>query len=49
MAFFSSPGRMLKTAFRSLRRNVMRSALTCGGISIGIAAVIAMVEIGNGS
>jgi ABC-type antimicrobial peptide transport system permease subunit len=27
----------------------MRSALTCAGISIGIAAVIAMVEIGQGS
>lgn len=39
-------GRM---AFRALRRNVMRSALTCLGIIIGIAAVIAMMEIGGGS
>ncbi len=33
---------------RALRRNVMRSALTCVGIIIGIAAVIAITEIGNG-
>ncbi|HSV16542.1 MAG TPA: ABC transporter permease [Tepidisphaeraceae bacterium] len=41
--------RTTRTAFRALRRNVMRSALTCLGIIIGIAAVIAMVEIGHGS
>jgi ABC-type antimicrobial peptide transport system permease subunit len=41
--------RTTRTAFRALRRNVMRSALTCLGIVIGIAAVIAMVEIGQGS
>jgi ABC-type antimicrobial peptide transport system permease subunit len=40
--------RTLKTSLRALRRNVMRSALTCIGIVIGIAAVIAMMEIGNG-
>ncbi len=40
--------RTLLTAVRALRRNVMRSALTCVGIVIGIAAVIAMTEIGNG-
>jgi ABC-type antimicrobial peptide transport system permease subunit len=33
---------------RALTRNIMRSALTCVGIVIGIAAVIAMMEIGNG-
>ena len=33
---------------RALRRNVMRSALTCIGIIIGTAAVIAITEIGNG-
>jgi macrolide transport system ATP-binding/permease protein len=38
-----------RTALRALRRNVMRSALTCLGIVIGIAAVIAMMEIGGGS
>src|SRR5881397_1394448 len=41
--------RTLQTSLRALRRNKMRSALTCVGISIGIAAVIAMVEIGQGS
>ena len=39
----------LKTALRALRRNPMRSALTTLGIIIGIAAVIAMVQIGEGS
>jgi ABC-type antimicrobial peptide transport system permease subunit len=41
--------RTLRTAFRALRRNVMRSALTTLGIVIGVAAVIAMTEIGQGS
>jgi ABC-type antimicrobial peptide transport system permease subunit len=36
-------------AMRALRRNIMRSILTCLGIIIGIAAVIAMMEIGQGS
>jgi ABC-type antimicrobial peptide transport system permease subunit len=36
-------------AVRALTRNVTRSALTILGIVIGIAAVIAMMEIGNGS
>jgi ABC-type antimicrobial peptide transport system permease subunit len=40
---------MLRTALTGLRRNVMRSALTTLGIIIGIAAVIAMMEIGRGS
>src|SRR5262249_12063692 len=39
----------MKTAFRALRRNITRSALTVLGIVIGIAAVIAMMEIGKGS
>jgi ABC-type antimicrobial peptide transport system permease subunit len=41
--------RTFKTALRALRRNVMRAALTTLGIVIGVAAVIAMMEIGNGS
>jgi ABC-type antimicrobial peptide transport system permease subunit len=41
--------RTLRTAVRALRRNKMRSALTTLGIIIGVAAVIAMMEIGNGS
>jgi ABC-type antimicrobial peptide transport system permease subunit len=39
----------VKLALRALRRNVGRSALTVLGIVIGIAAVIAMMEIGKGS
>src|SRR5580693_1649318 len=41
--------RVLRTAIRALRRNVMRSALTTLGIVIGVAAVIAMTEIGQGT
>jgi ABC-type antimicrobial peptide transport system permease subunit len=41
--------RTLRTALRALRRNVLRSALTTLGIIIGVAAVIAMVEIGQGA
>jgi ABC-type antimicrobial peptide transport system permease subunit len=37
------------TAVRALRRNLMRAALTTLGIMIGVGAVIAMMEIGNGS
>jgi ABC-type antimicrobial peptide transport system permease subunit len=40
---------ILRTAVRSLGRNIGRSALTCLGIIIGIAAVIAMVEVGQGA
>jgi ABC-type antimicrobial peptide transport system permease subunit len=36
-------------ALHALRRNVMRSVLTILGIIIGVAAVIAMMEIGQGS
>src|SRR5215213_3691909 len=41
--------RVLVLAFHSLGRNVFRSALTTLGIIIGVAAVIAMVEIGQGA
>ena len=40
---------VLRMALHALRRNIMRSVLTCLGIIIGIAAVIAMMEIGRGS
>ncbi|MGQ9687161.1 MAG: ABC transporter permease [Desulfobaccales bacterium] len=40
---------LLRTALLGLRRNVMRAALTALGIIIGVAAVIAMMEIGRGS
>src|SRR5690606_5871013 len=36
-------------SLRALRRNKMRSMLTALGIIIGVAAVIAMVSIGNGA
>jgi ABC-type antimicrobial peptide transport system permease subunit len=39
----------VRMAVRALRRNVMRSVLTTLGIVIGVAAVIAMMEIGKGS
>jgi macrolide transport system ATP-binding/permease protein len=39
----------LRTATTALHRNKMRSGLTTLGIVIGISAVIAMVEIGQGS
>jgi ABC-type antimicrobial peptide transport system permease subunit len=41
--------RTLRLALRALRRNMMRAALTTLGIVIGVAAVIAMMEIGGGS
>ena len=41
--------RTLRTAFHALGRNKMRSGLTTLGIIIGVGAVIAMMEIGNGS
>ena len=37
------------TAFKALKRNKMRSAFTALGVIIGVGAVIAMMEIGQGS
>jgi putative ABC transport system permease protein len=37
------------SALRALRRNVLRAGLTVVGISIGVAAVITMVGIGQGA
>lgn len=39
----------LDIAVRALRRNLLRTMLTMLGIMIGVAAVIAMVAIGNGA
>ena len=39
----------VKMALRSLRANLFRSALTLLGVVIGVAAVVAMLAIGNGS
>jgi ABC-type antimicrobial peptide transport system permease subunit len=41
--------RSVGTALRALRRNALRSALTTLGVVIGVAAVITMMEIGQGS
>ena len=41
--------RTLKMASLALRHNIMRAALTTLGIVIGVAAVITMMEIGNGA
>ena len=42
-------GNILHLAFRELRRNILRSALTILGIVIGVAAVIVMVTLGKGT
>ena len=41
--------RTIPLALHALRRNVMRSILTALGVIIGVAAIIAIVEIGQGS
>nr|MDU9047173.1 ABC transporter permease [Candidatus Electrothrix aestuarii] len=41
--------KMILLALRDIRRNVMRSVLTVLGIIIGVAAVITLVTLGNGS
>ena len=41
--------RTLKIALRALSRNKMRTILTMLGIVIGVAAVIAMVGVGQGT
>ncbi len=41
--------RTFRTAVVALRRNLMRAGLTTLGIIIGVASVIAMMEIGKGS
>jgi ABC-type antimicrobial peptide transport system permease subunit len=49
VAAVRSFGLVIAVSVRALRRNLLRSATTCLGIVIGIAAVIAMIEIGEGS
>ena len=41
--------RIVRTAMKALQRNPLRAMLTTLGIVIGVAAVIAMMEIGAGS
>ena len=40
---------IIRVAYRALGKNKMRSGLTMLGIVIGVAAVIAMVGIGQGA
>jgi putative ABC transport system permease protein len=42
-------GEVIRTAMASLRANVLRSLLTMLGIIIGVAAVIAVIALGNGA
>lgn len=42
-------GEAVKTAIRALRVNIFRTSLTLLGIVIGVAAVITMLAVGNGS
>src|SRR3954462_4533184 len=42
-------GETVRVAFASLRANTLRSLLTMLGIVIGVAAVIAMIALGNGA
>jgi len=39
---------ILKIAWRSIRGNMLRSILTALGVIIGVAAVVALVSVGNG-
>ena len=47
--YWTQSKQMLFTALNGLRRNLLRATLTTLGIIIGIAAVIAMMELGRGS
>jgi len=49
VAWLSDLTEAVKMALRSLRTNIFRSALTLLGVVIGVAAVVAMLAIGNGS
>ena len=42
-------GEILRVALTSLRANMLRSLLTMLGVVIGVAAVIAMIALGNGA
>ena len=44
-----TPGMVFRIAWKALLRNKLRSLLTMLGIIIGVAAVIAMLSIGNGA
>ena len=46
---FADIGEAVKTALRALRTNLFRTALTLLGIIIGVAAVVTMLAVGEGS
>ena len=48
-SFFSEAGEAMKMALRSLHTNLFRTILTLLGIMIGVAAVIAMLALGEGA
>ncbi len=47
--FASQVAESVRTAFRSLKANVFRTILTLLGVIIGVAAVVGMLAIGEGS
>jgi macrolide transport system ATP-binding/permease protein len=49
VGFYTSLNEALVTAWRSLQVNLFRTALTLLGIIIGVAAVVAMLAVGEGS
>jgi macrolide transport system ATP-binding/permease protein len=49
VSLMASAQEALVTAWRSLRVNIFRTALTLLGIIIGVAAVVAMLAVGEGS
>ncbi|GMV61367.1 MAG: hypothetical protein AMXMBFR74_05360 [Parvibaculum sp.] len=49
MPFQAEVTEAVKMAFRSLRANIFRTALTLLGVVIGVAAVVVMLAIGDGS
>jgi len=49
VSFAASAQEALVTAWRSLRVNLFRTSLTLLGIIIGVAAVVAMLAVGEGS
>jgi len=49
VSFAASAQEALATAWRSLRVNLFRTSLTLLGIIIGVAAVVAMLAVGEGS
>jgi macrolide transport system ATP-binding/permease protein len=49
VAFWRFGQMIVSTAMQAIRRNMMRSALTTLGVFIGVAALIAMVAVGQGA